>query len=134
MKQSSIDGVDVGIDGGYLGISSTEVLIDHILEHHKKWRQVVFEMFEQVSGTLWLGTDELRLYTFNVNLARLYRTLPANKKSIFKEGLMRLNSIIQTTSRDPADLNFDLRTMRLKRKDKFYEEMLHNISYGLPLV
>jgi len=110
------------IDGGVYGTSSTVMKIEDIVLHHKAWTLIVFEMYQQASNYFY-GELELENFGVQLSLAQLYRLLREPKKSIFKEGLNKVYNIIKTTNRNPADLSFDLRTMRLKRKELFLEEM-----------
>jgi hypothetical protein len=113
---------DAAFDGGAYGVSSTVMKIEDIVLHHKAWTLILFEMYQQASNYFY-GELELENFGVQLSLAQLYRTLREPKKSIFKEGLDKVYNIIKTTNRNPTDLSFDLRTMRLKRKELFLEEM-----------
>ena len=120
---------DDEIDGGAFGISTTVSMIDEILDHKKAWRRVLFEMYEQA-----LNQYNLRLHEFDEDLVTRYRRMGPNSKAIFKQGVKTLYELLQTTTRKPSESSFDLRTMTLRKREKFYEDMEFLMSYGLRLV
>ena len=115
------------LDGGRFGVSSTITKINEIYMHHKEWTEIVWEMYQQVTN-YFFGKEELSFGTM-LSMEKLYTMLREPKKSIFKEGLNKVYTIIKTTNRNPKDLSFDLRTMRLKRKELFLVEMEMNQHY-----
>ena len=120
---------DDEIEGGAFGISTTELKIDEILDRKKAWRRVLFEMYEQS-----LNQYNLRLHEFDEDLVTRYRRMNQSSKAIFKQGVNTLYDLLKTTTRKPSESSFDLRTMTLRKREKFYEDMELLMSYGLRLV
>lgn len=116
-------------EGGAYGISSTEVMLLDILNRMNAWRRVLFEMYEQS-----LSVYGIQLHLNNEDLIYRYRRMPQYAKTVFKQGVKQLYSLIQTTTRSPYESSFDLRTMTLRRKEKFYEDMEFLVFHGLRLV